>query len=147
MTIYFRRIRFHGENMVSRDSCFALLVMTMLAGCGVSPVTGGTAGTLKVGDEIFSDVQVTVQRVEGSSFKPEGFGVTDIKGEFKLMTTGARGPLWLGPGEYRFTLDTAGAPIHFPPEYMKPETTPLKVSRSGSNDPLVLEVPASVPVK
>ena len=117
-----------------------LLILATLSGCGVKSVTGGTGGTLRVGGEWFSDIQVTIHHVDGSLTRTLGFGVTDAKGAFKLLKTGARGALWLDPAEYRCTLESAGAPVVIPEEYARAETTPLKVSLSGKNG-LDLEVP------
>jgi hypothetical protein len=119
-----------------------------LAGCGgVKPVTGGTIGTLRIGGELLSEIQVTVHEVEGTSMQAVGFGVTDRDGLFELVTNGAHGPLILPPGEYRFTLESAGAPVQIPKEYTQPDTTPLKVSWSGGDDDLNLDVPISLPAQ
>lgn len=72
--------------------------------------------------------------------RPIGFGVTDAAGGFELVTNGARGALWLIPGEYRFTLESAGAPVQFANDYARAETTPLRVSWSDGDGILDLEV-------
>ena len=129
--------------MHRNSSAFVVALMIVLLGCGgVKPVTGGTSGTLHVGRELLSDIQVTIHRVEGSSTEPIGFGVTGFDGSFELMTNGAQGPLWLTPGKYRFTLESSGAPVEFPKQYRQAATTPLKVSRSSAEEALVLEIPA-----
>ena len=116
-----------------------LFLATALAGCGgVKPVTGGTQGTLKVGGQLLSDIQVTVHRVDGDTIESIGFGTTDNDGVFELVTNGAKGPLWLEEGEYRFTLESAGAPVQFSPEYALPTKTPLRVSWAGSEQDLEL---------
>jgi hypothetical protein len=124
---------------------YLLLIFTtgvMLSGCGgVQPTVGGTAGTLSIGDELLSDIQLTVHHVEGQETKPIGFAVTDVDGAYQLMTNGAHGPLHLGAGEYRFTLESAGAP--FKKDYSDPQKTPLKVTWSGDETILTLQVPAS----
>lgn len=111
----------------------------------MKPVAGGTTGTLRVGGELLSDIQVTVHQVEGGSTRPLGFGVTDLEGSFELVTNGAQGALWLSPGEYRCTLESAGAPVQLPKEYFKPDTTPLKISWSAGDRSLDLDVPAFLP--
>jgi hypothetical protein len=118
-----------------------LVSLVTLAGCGgVRPVTGGTEGTLDFGDQLLSDIQVSVHERDGTKFTYIGFGVTDRDGGFTLVTDGAKGPLWLSPGEYCFTLESAGAPVEIPNEYLQPETSPLKVSWSGGEDGLELKV-------
>ena len=129
--------------MVSRISCSVIMLsLAALAGCGgAKPASGGTTGTLRIGGDLLSDIQVTVYRVEGSSTRHVGFGVTDAEGTFELMTKGARGELWLTPGEYRFTLESAGAPVQIPDKYSQPDTTPLKASWSVGDEELKLDVP------
>jgi hypothetical protein len=124
---------------------FVLLVAAALPGCGgVKPVAGGTHGTLKVAGQLLSDIQVTVHQVEGGSTRPVGFGTTIADGIFELVTNGALGPLWLDAGEYRFTLESAGAPVQFPKEYTRADTTPLKRTWAGGDSNLELEVPTAV---
>ncbi len=124
------------------------LAVAVLLGCsGVKPVIGGTEGTLRVGNEYFSDIQVTVHEVDGSSFQPVGFGVTDTDGIFRLVTNGAQGPLSLPPGEYRCTVESVGAPVQFPGEYAQANSTPLKISWSDGDTELELKVPSAIPVK
>ncbi len=114
-----------------------------LPGCGGSQsVAGGTKGVLKVGGEAISEIQLTVHQVEGGSTKPVGFAVTTADGSFELLKTGASGALWLTPGEYRFTIESIGAPIQFPQEFGQPESTPLKAVWSANNRELTLEGPA-----
>jgi hypothetical protein len=118
-----------------------LMLAAALPGCGVQSVPGGTYGTLHAGDEWLSDVQVTVHQVEGSTTRAVGFGVTTLDGTFELFTNGAQGPLWLAPGEYRCTLESAGAPLQFPEEYARADTTPLKIDWSDADGDLDLEIP------
>jgi len=123
-----------------------LACVVALPGCGrVKPVTGGTIGILHAGDDYLSDIQVTVHKVDGSSLQPIGFAVTAADGSFELVSNGAKGALWLSPGEYRCTLESAGAPVQIPKEYAQPDTTPLKVSWSAGDDELNLEIPALLP--
>lgn len=120
--------------------------VAVLPGCGgVKPVTGGTSGILHAGDDLLSDIQVTVHEVDGSSTRPIGFGVTDREGSFELVKNGAHGALILPPGDYRFTLESAGAPGQIPKEYTQTGTTPLKVTWSAADSDLDLEVPALLP--
>ena len=135
--------------MLQKLRWFVLLAfVAALPSCGgVKPVTGGTTGVLHAGDDFLSEFQVTVHEVEGSSTRPIGFGVTGPDGSFELVTNGAHGALWLSPGEYRCTLESAGAPVQFPKEYAQPNTTPLKISWSAGDEELDLEVPAPTPVR
>jgi len=118
-----------------------LAATPVMPGCGgVHPVVGGTPGILHMGDELTSDIQVTVHQVDGSSMRPVGFGVTTLDGSFELVTNGARGPLWLSPGEYRFTLESAGSPVPLPKEFARPDSTPLAVVWSADDCDLDLDV-------
>jgi hypothetical protein len=130
--------------MLPKSRIMALLVVAAaLPGCGVRPVTGGTKGVLRYGGKLLGDIQVTVHQVDGSSTQPIGFGVTANDGSFRLVKNGASGALWLSPGEYRCTLESAGAPIRLAKEYAKAETTPLKITWSAGDKSLDLEVPVS----
>ena len=142
----------HGnESSLTRfvPHVWGLLVLAIAcAGCGdVKGVTGGTKGTLRCGDELLSEIQVNVYRTEGNTLEPAGFGVTNDDGVFELVTSGAKGPLRLSPGEYRFTLETAGAPVAFPDSYANPESTPLGVTWSAGDEELELEADPAIPVR
>jgi hypothetical protein len=128
-----------------KPELFMLMMMAAtLPGCGgMKPVAGGTEGTLKVAGQLLSDIQVTVHQVEGGSTRPVGFGTTIADGTFKLVTNGAQGPLWLNAGEYRFTLESAGAPVQFPKDYAHADTTPLKLTWADGGSHLELEVPTA----
>ena len=129
-----------------KSGLFVLLFMAAaLPGCGgVKPVAGGTQGTLKVAGQLLSDLQVTAHQVKAGSTRPVGFGTTIADGTFKLVTNRAQGPLWLDAGEYRFTLESAGAPVQFPKEYTHADTTPLKLTWAGGDGNLELEVATAV---
>jgi len=117
-----------------------------LSGCGgVRPVPGGTKGTLRAGGQALSDIQVTVHQLDPDGMHPVGFGVTGPDGSFELVSMGAKEALWLAPGEYRLTLESAGAPVQIPKEYAQPAATPLKVSWSSGQTNLELEAPAFPP--
>ncbi len=118
-----------------------LAAASAMPGCGgAHPVVGGTRGVLRMGDELTSDIQVTVHQVDGDATRPVGFGVTALDGSFELVTNGAHGPLWLSPGEYRFTLESAGSPVPLPTEFARPESTPLAVAWSTDDCDLDLEI-------
>jgi hypothetical protein len=119
---------------------FWLLFAITLPGCGAHAVTGGTPGILHFEGKPLTDIQVTVHLLEGSTTHPVGFGVTVRDGSFKLVKNGAQGPLWLSPGEYCCTLESAGSPVKIPKQYSQPDTTPLKVSWSSSDSTLSLVV-------
>jgi hypothetical protein len=103
------------------------VIATSLSGCGPRPVAGGTPGMLRAGNEPLSEVQITVHRAENGGWSAIGFGVADSKGAFELVTNDAAEALSLPQGEYRFTLESVGAPLKIPGEYTQPETTPLQV--------------------
>lgn len=126
----------------------AMFALAVLPGCGgVQPVTGGTPGVLHSGTETYSDMQVTVYRVEGGDLDRIGFAVTKSDGTFELVSNDAEGPLVLTAGEYRCTLESAGAPLQFPRVYSQAETTPLKLTWSSSDVELDLNVPVPQPVR
>lgn len=126
-------------------SC-VLALLLMLAGCG-SPrgVTGGTKGMLHSSAERLAEIQITIHQVNGATSKPIGFAATRLDGTFELVTNGAREPLRLRAGDYLCTLESIGSPLQIPPEFTRPETTPLKVSWAGTESSLDLNVPALIP--
>jgi hypothetical protein len=130
--------------MLHRSRFLALvLIAAALPGCGVRPVTGGTKGVLRYGGKLLGDIQVTVHQVDGNSTQPIGFGVTANDGSFRLVKNNASGALWLSAGEYRCTLESAGAPIRVAKVYTKADTTPLKITWSASDKSLDLDASTS----
>lgn len=130
---------------MSRVSPLLSLVACLLvaAGCGgAKPVTGGTSGTLRCGPQPLGDIQLTLHQPQESGFRTIGFGLTRPDGSFDLLAQGATGPLWLTAGDYVCTLESAGAPVQFPKEYLSPKTSPLKVRWSDEMTRLDLEGPA-----
>ncbi|MFN0018029.1 MAG: hypothetical protein ACKVP0_07210 [Pirellulaceae bacterium] len=121
------------SNFLKLLSLFALLAQ---GGCGAAPVSGGTKGRLQAGNDGLGDVQVTVHQEDAGKWQPVGFGVTDFDGRFQLVQNGAKGPLWLSPGEYRCTLQSAGTPVAIPEVFGRPETTPLQATVKGKDDVL-----------
>jgi len=112
------------------------------AGCGgAKPVTGGTSGIFRCGPNPLGDVQLTLHQPDESGFRPVGFGLTRADGSFDLLAQGATGPLWLSPGDYVCTLESAGAPVQFPKEFLSPQTTPLKVRWTDAMTSLELDGP------
>ena len=103
-------------------------------------MTGGTPGTLTIEGEKYAEIQVTIHRVEGEQMKTMGFGVTDAEGKFLLLKNGATGKLFLEQGEYRVTVETIGPNVAIPSEYLKAETTPLRVVWTGKEEQLSLNV-------
>lgn len=120
--------------------CLLVMLVAALSGCRAKPVVGGTPGQVQGSGELKGDIQVTLHRVEGASSSPVGFAVTAADGSFQLVTNGARGALWLTPGEYRCTLESAGTPVQIPADYTRPDSTPLKISWSQSDQKLDLKV-------
>ena len=119
-----------------------ILPPLILAGCGgAAPVAGGTKGVLHAGDQLLGDIQVTVHAKDGMVWKPLGFGVTAFDGSSELVTSGAKGPLWLSPGEHRCTLESAGAPVAIPLELAQADTTPLKFTKTAESTALDLRAP------
>ena len=124
-----------------RRAIGSLLILGTLAGCGPTPVPGGTTGTLRVGGHVLLDMQVTIHSADRPSAKPVGFGTTGTDGWFELYQNGAKGPLWLLPGDYVCTLESIGAPFEVPKEYQSPETSPLKVTWTDGEASPDLEPP------
>jgi hypothetical protein len=118
-----------------------LPVLCVLTGCGAAPVAGGTKGHLQAGAVGLGDIQLTVHQSENGNWRAIGFGVTDDQGKFELVQNGAQGPLWLTPGDYRCTLQSAGAPVAIPDEFSRPETTPLQSAVMTKDDVLELKAP------
>lgn len=118
------------------------LCLLLSLGCGgAHPVTGGTNGVLHSGPTLLSEIQINVHQVGESSTKLIGFGVAGMDGAFQLVSPGAAGSLRLAPGEYRFTLESVGAPVVIPKEFTQPETTPLKVTWTDSEAKLDFDLP------
>lgn len=104
-----------------------LLGQMMLPGCYSQPVMGGTAGKLTIGGAPMSEVQISVYQQKEGAWEKIGFGDATSDGSFELVKPGAAGPLVLEAGEYRFTLESIGAPLRVPPAYQNPASTPLSV--------------------
>src|SRR5262245_38591520 len=124
-----------------RIRSIASVALLLLIGCGVRPITGGTTGLLRAGGEALSDIQVTVHQGAGGFALELGHAVTTFDGTFAFVTKGAQGPLYLEPGEYCCTLQSAGAPLAIPPEYAQIESTPLKFTWTGTESSLKLDAP------
>lgn len=117
----------------------------ILSGCGVKGISGGTKGSISTGGVPLSEMQITAYKVvENESYEAIGFGITDSDGVFELVTNGAQGPLVLSTGEYRFTLESVGAPVLIPPDYLAANTTPLEISWPSENA-LNFEIPGIRP--
>lgn len=119
-----------------------LLLALVCAGCGgVKSVRGGTTGTLLVGDEPMSDMQITLYKQDATSTEPVGFAMSGPGGAFELLQNGAKGPLYLPTGEYRCTVESAGAPVQIPQEYLRPDKSPLVVNWNAGDKPIEVKVP------
>lgn len=113
-----------------------------LSGCGQPVAAGGTEGVFRYAGRPMSDVQITVyQQSAAGTFEAVGFGVPVIDGSFELYQPDAAGPLWLLPGDYRLTLESAGSPIEIPLDYTSPASTPLRIGWSDADRILDIEVP------
>jgi hypothetical protein len=121
-----------------------LVLAAQFTGCGPTPVVGGTRGSLRDAGGQLSEMQITVHRSDGGAWHPIGFGVTADDGSFALVTNGAQGPLLLPPGDYRCTLESVGAPVQIPAEYVTADSTPLQVTWSAGSASLDLAVPVAL---
>jgi hypothetical protein len=127
---------------VQNDRYLPLLMIFVaaVAGCGPRPVAGGTPGSLRAAGKPLGEVEVTVHKLEGGKWQAIGFGDVHSDGSFELVTTGARGPLALSPGEYRCTLESIGAPIVIPADYAHVGLTPLKATWTAADSRLELSI-------
>lgn len=122
-----------------RFLCLGLLAL--LLGCGPRPTKGGTPGTFQYGGLPSLDVQIHLHRPP--AMEHVGFGITTADGKFQLVTSDAKGPLFLSPGEYIVTLESIGTdPVYFPAEYAHPTTSPLRRTWSASDTSLDIQIPA-----
>lgn len=119
----------------------AMLLLVVCLGCGeVKSVKGGTSGILLIDDTAMSDMQITFYQEDVSPPKPVGFAISTGAGRFEVLQNGAAGPLYLPAGEYRCTVETAGAPIDLPKEYLDPNETPVMVNWTEDEPMLVVKV-------
>ena len=127
-----------------RLTLFPLLLAAMV-GCGrvesVPDTSGGTTGKIHNGREPLVGIQVTVHQVDGDSAEPIGVAASRLDGSFELATMDGTCACQLSAGEYRCTLESAGAPVAIPAEFTKPETTPLKIALSNDDEAIDLKVP------
>ena len=115
--------------------------LATFAGCGPTPVVGGTSGVLLAGGEPLADVQLTVYAARDGAWQPIGFADTSADGQFRLLLNEARGPLELEPGDYRFTLQSVGAPVVIPQALARVEATTLQTTWTGNETQLTLTLP------
>ena len=124
------------------------LLFGSLFGCSTPAVSKeGPSGSLWFGTKNLSDICVVVHQKDGTAFQSAGFGTTNHEGFFYLVKTGGHEPLILEPGEYAFTLESLGPQIVFPTAYLKPETSPLKVTWSSEMTILDLKAPEELLAK
>lgn len=110
--------------------------------CRPRPTAGGTQGVIHCGGRALDSVQVRIHRREGAELHEIGFGVSGADGRFQLVLESARGPLWLEPGEYTFTLESIGPVLlEWPDEMRDPAQSPLGCEWSATDDSLDLDVP------
>jgi hypothetical protein len=117
--------------------CF-FITLLLIAGCGPTVVSGGTAGRLKTDNNPLSDVQITVFPASGGD--AIGRAVTDATGTFSLVNHDSTGALQLPSGSYVFVLESVGAPTELPGEYQDRDASPLRIDWTAGG-PLELNVP------
>jgi hypothetical protein len=121
------------------------LLLAAIIGCGrvetVPDTSGGTSGKIHNGREPLVGIQVTLHQVDGDSTEPIGVAASRLDGSFELATMDGTCACQLPAGEYRCTLESAGAPITIPTEFARPETTPLKIALSKDDEAIDLKVP------
>ena len=121
----------------------AALLSVCILGCSgpPQPITGGTAGVLRSGEQTLAEMQVTLYDMQTGTPQPIGFAVTGGDGTFQLVTNEARAALQLPAGSYRWTLESAGSPVRIPAVLTKPETSSLQVVWKPSDTELRLDLP------
>ena len=121
------------------------LLLAAIIGCGrvetVPDTSGGTTGKIHNGREPLVGIQVTVHQVDGDSTEPIGVAASRLDGSFELATMDGTCACQLPAGDYRCTLESAGAPIAIPTVFAKPDTTPLKIAVSMDDEAIDLKVP------
>lgn len=123
-------------------ACLGLALTLVSAGCGPTPIAGGTPGVVHVAGGTLADVQVHLHRLEGGLPARVGSGVTNVRGEFDCIRADGSGPLRLEPGDYVFTLESVGpTPLLWPPEYTDASKTPLKKTWAAADTRLEVHVP------
>lgn len=118
-------------------------ILTLLLGCGPAPsIPGGTSGLLHADGTPLKEVRVTLFAAKDDSTQSIAFAVTDAEGAFQLREEATLEGVWLEPGEYRVTLESAGEfRMIWPREYTSPQQTPLKVAWTAEQTQLELHVP------
>lgn len=96
-----------------------------MPGCGLPSVSGGTPGIVTIDGQPVLDLQVVLYSV--ATGEMAGFGVTGGDGRFELVSEGAKGPVTLEPGKYSATIESVGAPVELPTEYLDPQATPVQL--------------------
>ncbi len=132
-----------------RLSVLPACLLCCLSGCGSAPAVSrdGSHGLLTFGPQTLGDICVVVHHKKGAGFRQLGFGTTNQAGFFHLLKDGGQEPLILEPGEYSFTLESVGPQIVFPAPYLKPTTSPLKVTWTAEMKSLDLQAPAGLLAK
>ena len=82
-----------------------------------------------------------MHQVDGDSTEPIGVAASRLDGSFELATMDGTCACQLPAGDYRCTLESAGAPIAIPTVFAKPDTTPLKIALSMDDEAIDLKVP------
>ena len=118
----------------------AAILLFSLSGCGSNKLEQGTEAAITVAGEPVVDIRVNVFSVKDGQPAELGFAVSQADGKLKFVKPKASGPLELGPGDYRFTVETVGAPLVIPKEYGDPAMTPLQITLSSS-DGIILTLP------
>ena len=133
--------------MKSPSLCLLLATLSLFTvGCDGSPAPapGGTGGMLKFGDQVTSDIVITIHRKNGGSYESIGFGATQTDGTFVLYKPGAAAPLFLEPGDYSCTLESVGPPVRLPKEYLEPARSPMTFTWTEETETLDLTAPQKI---
>jgi hypothetical protein len=126
-----------------------LLCGAVMAGCGdPRDAPGGTMGSLHAAGQPLPDVLVSAHRDSDAGEPPLGSALTQSDGSFTLRTAEPIGPLWLEPGTYCFTLESAGeVPLVWPAEFADAQKTPLKRTIVNRGEAVALQAPLPTVVR
>jgi 5-hydroxyisourate hydrolase-like protein (transthyretin family) len=121
-----------------------LMLIALTGGCSSTPpeVPPGTEGLIHAEGSPLADVHVQVYAQESSSLGPLGSALSDADGRFQLRLPDLSGPLHLEPGDYRFTIESAGdIYLNWPAALSDPQKTPLRKTITDPQQVIELDVP------
>jgi len=118
-----------------------------IAGCDAMRGGGKTSplpteAILRSGEAVLHNVQITLHAPYDDDFRAVAFGVTDSRGQCRIVAMASLEALALPPGDYRCTLSSASETVKVPIEYTDVHSTPLTFTWEARDELLELEIPA-----